>query len=119
MLIYNYHMTEEYIDILDNNTGEPTGERRSRAEVHKLGLWHRTVHIYVFRKFNNRLELLVHLRSKNKNLKPDKWDTRIAGHLKAGENWIEAVSGELYDEIGLKLIQPTSSTEISGKGPTV
>ena len=38
---------EEYIDIL-NAHGEPLNYSASRTEVHAKGLWHRTVHIWVF-----------------------------------------------------------------------
>ena len=38
---------EEQIDIL-NELGQKTGESRTRNEVHRLGLWHRTVHIWLF-----------------------------------------------------------------------
>lgn len=91
---------EEYFDIVDEN-GIPTGEIKSRREAHSKGLWHRTVHIYVFRKSSERIEFLVHLRSKRKDLNLNKWDTRFGGHLKAGETVEDAVEGELQDEIGL------------------
>lgn len=95
-------MSDEYFDIL-NEQGELTGEKRPRGEAHSLGLWHRTVHIYVLREKEGQREFLVHLRAKSKDLNPDKWDTRFGGHLRAGETFEEAVVAELEEEIGLKV----------------
>jgi isopentenyldiphosphate isomerase len=92
----------EYIDIVTEDN-EPTGEKRLRTEVHAQGLWHRSVHIYLFRAKTGQIEILVHLRSKNKDLCPNKWDTRFGGHVKAGETIAEAVGGELHEEIGLRV----------------
>lgn len=95
-------MSEEYFDILDDQ-GNPTGEKRSRFDAHSQGLWHRVVHIYLFRKVKNKIEFLVHLRSKTKDLNPNTWDTRFGGHLKADESIEDALVGEIKDELGLDL----------------
>ncbi len=94
-------MPEEYLDIVDENN-RPTGEKRLRSEVHDTGLWHRTVHIYLFRKSGEGPDFLVHLRAKTKDLNPNQWDTRFGGHLKSGEKVENAVVSELKDEIGLQ-----------------
>lgn len=95
-------MPEEYFDIVDENNN-PTGEKKPRSEVHSSGLWHRTVHIYLFRIQDNEIEFLVHLRSEKKDLNPGRWDTRFGGHLKAGQSNEQAVESELNDEIGLDI----------------
>lgn len=95
-------MPEEYFDILDEQ-GNPTGGKCSRFEAHSQGLWHKTVHIYLFHKVNDKIEFLVHLRSKTKDLNPNTWDTRFGGHLKAGESIEDALVTEIKDEIGLEL----------------
>lgn len=97
-------MTEEYLDIVDENNN-PTGEERLRSEVHSQGIWHRTVHIYLFRENEGNIEFLVHLRSEEKDLNPGKWDTRFGGHLQTGQSIEEAAVSELKDEIGLE-VQP-------------
>jgi isopentenyldiphosphate isomerase len=108
-MINNNHsaqaMSEEYLDIVDENNN-PTGESRPRSEVHSQGIWHRTVHIYLFREHEDELELLVHLRSEKKDLNPGRWDTRFGGHLKAGQSIEKAVASELKDEIGLVVQAP-------------
>lgn len=92
-------MKEEYLDIVDENNNS-LNIKKLRSEVHGKGLWHRTVHIYIF---NNKKQFLVHLRSKNKDLNPNKWDTRFGGHIKSGENIKKAVIDELKEEIGLEV----------------
>src|SRR3989344_1990339 len=93
-------MYEEYFDIVDEN-GVSTGNKALRSVAHTQGLWHRTVHVYVFRKKYKEIELLVHLRSKSKDLKPNTWDTRFGGHLKSGDSIEQALENELHEEIGL------------------
>ncbi len=95
-------MNSEYFDIIDENN-KPIGEKRLRSEVHTLGLWHRTVHIYFYRNIGNSTQFLVHLRSKTKDLNPDKWDTRFGGHLKSGESLEDAVKNEVREETGIEL----------------
>lgn len=93
-------MTEEFLDIFDENN-EPTGESMPRSKVHAEGLWHRTVHSYVFRKNKGGVEFLVHLRSKFKDLHPNHWDTRVGGHIKSGVSLEDSAVGEIKEEIGL------------------
>lgn len=92
---------EELLDILDDS-GNPTGESQPRSVVHTTGLWHRTVHIYFYRKADHGIELLVHHRSATKDLNPNKWDTRFGGHIKAGETLEQALSNELKEEVGIE-----------------
>lgn len=92
----------EYLDVLDGE-GNVTGEKVLRTEAHARGIWHNTVHIYLFRKRNNQIELLVHLRAKTKDSSPNTWDIRFGGHVKAGETIEEAVVSEVEEEIGLSI----------------
>lgn len=93
---------EEYLDIVDEN-GNLTGEKELRSVCHEKGLWHQTVHIYFYRKNNNIVELLPHLRSKNKSSHPNKWDTRFGGHVEESQTMDEAAIRELTEETGLTL----------------
>ncbi|NCD01007.1 NUDIX domain-containing protein [bacterium] len=93
-------MKKEYISIVDENNNL-IGEKKERKEVHSFGLWHRVVHIYYFMKKNNKYYFLCHLRSKEKDLSPNKWDTRFGGHVQSGESIEKAVVEELKEEIGL------------------
>lgn len=93
---------EELIEILDAE-GNKTGEVEPRSVVHTQGLWHKTVHIYLYRMVDSKVELLVHLRSKIKDLSPNMWDRCFGGHLKVGDSVESAVKSELQEEIGLQI----------------
>lgn len=88
----------EKIDVLDQN-GNKTGEVVSREEVHKLGLWHKCVHIWLI---NGKGEVLLQKRSKKKATHPNMWTTATSGHLSAGDSSIEGAIRELGEEIGLE-----------------
>jgi len=94
----------EYLDIVDENN-VLTGEKKLRSEVHSQGLWHRTVHIYLFKIVENEIYFLVHLRAKNKDLHPNCWDTRFGGHIKSGGSIEDGIKSELMEEVGLELEQ--------------
>jgi isopentenyldiphosphate isomerase len=93
-------MKNEYLDIVDENN-QLIG-KKTRKEAHSFGLWHRTVHIYYYILKNDNYYFLVHLRSKLKDLNPNKWDTRFGGHLKSGEKVEDALLNELEEEIGIR-----------------
>ncbi len=87
----------EYIDIVDEN-GKPTGRTASRDEIHKKGLWYRTVHIWLM---NDQQEILLQKRALNKESHPGLWDISCAGHISAGETTTEAAIKELKEELGI------------------
>lgn len=87
----------EKIDVLNEN-GEKTGEVVSREEVHRLGLWHRCVHIWIV---NSKKEILLQKRSAQKIMSPNKWTTATSGHLSAGDSSTQGAIRELSEEIGL------------------
>lgn len=89
---------EEQIDILDS-AGKRTGEIRSRSDVHRLGLWHRTVHIWLFDSAGN---ILFQLRAHDKESNPNLYDTSCAGHISAGENSLNSAVREIAEELGIK-----------------
>ena len=97
-------MEKEYLDIVDEKNNL-TGEKVLRSEAHAKGIWHRVVHIYLFRKNQGEIEFIVHMRSKFKDLYPNAWDTRFGGHIKSGTSIKEAVDSELKDEIGIEINQ--------------
>ena len=93
-------MSSELLDIVDENN-KLTGESAPRSKIHSEGIWHRTVHIYLFRKNNDNVDFLVHLRSPLKDLHPNCWDTRFGGHIKSGVSLEEGLKSELSEELGL------------------
>lgn len=85
------------IDVL-SGTGLRTGEILPRSEVHRLGKYHRTVHLYIL---NSRDELLLQKRSASLDHFPGMFGISITGHIDAGECSSEAVRREVQEELGL------------------
>jgi len=117
----------ELFDVLDIN-GNPTGQVRERTVAHRIGSFHRTVHIWVIRqkKSNKKItedninskdsktvenqtenqncdfEVLLQKRSEDKDSFPGCYDISAAGHIDVGENVDIAAVRELYEELGIK-----------------
>jgi len=89
----------EYLDVLDEN-GSPTGEKKSKPDVHRGGNWHKTVHVWVI---NPAGELLIQKRSPDIDSYPNMWDISSAGHVLAGENSITSALREIHEELGLEV----------------
>jgi isopentenyl-diphosphate Delta-isomerase len=92
-------MADELVDICDEKNNL-TRLKRFKSEAHRLGLWHRTAHIWIY---NSKGELLLQLRSKEKPLYPNMWDISAAGHVTAGEDPLISGLREIEEEIGLKV----------------
>jgi isopentenyldiphosphate isomerase len=92
---------DEFIDILNNN-GEISGKTCLKSEAHKNGLFHASVHIWIFDALKN---VLIQKRAKNKDTFPGLWDVSVAGHISAGEIPLNAAIREIEEEIGLKVFK--------------
>lgn len=74
-----------------------------RAEVHRRGLWHRSVHCFVW---NRRGEMLLQQRALNKDLYAGCWDYAVGEHLKSGESFHRGMKRGLFEELGLGDTRP-------------
>ncbi len=85
------------IDVL-SNTGLRTGETLSRAEVHRLGKYHRAIHLYLF---NSKNELLLQKRSLTVDHYPGVFSISVLGHINAGEFSSATIRREIEEELGI------------------
>lgn len=92
-------MKEEMIDIVDAN-GESINLSLPRSQVHKDGLFHNEIVLWVINSKNNTV--LLQRRSPNKASNPNKLAV-CAGHVSAGETVLEALYKEAQEEIGINL----------------
>jgi len=92
-------MNQELIDVLGVD-GKPTGEKKTRQQIHQEGLWHRATDLWFL---NSKGELLINLRAPLKDNNPNKWDISSGGHVLAGEDEITGVLRETKEEFGLEL----------------
>lgn len=93
-------MIDERLQIVDELTGEPTGEHLSRKETLENKRWCRTTNIFVL---NSKGEILCHQRSLNKERFPGAWSTHFGGHVTEGESFKISALKELAEEIGLSV----------------
>ncbi len=87
----------EKFDIIDKD-GNKTGESIPRDKVHREGLWHKSVHVWII---NDKNELLLQKRSPEKDSHPNEWDISTAGHIHSGETPINTAIREAKEELGI------------------
>lgn len=87
----------ERFDLVDED-GRPLGRTKARAEVHRDGDWHRSLHLWIVLRGTDRV--LLQRRSALKDTPPSRVDVSVAGHLRAGESLDDAFR-EAEEEVGL------------------
>ncbi len=92
-------MSIELIDVLDEN-GVKTGEILPRDEIHKKGLWHRSIVVAII---NDKNEILLQQRSEQKEKNAGMWDISVAGHLSTGQDALSAAAREINEEVNISL----------------
>jgi len=91
----------ELFDILDEE-GRATGKVRERSFVHQDGDFHGTAHVWIMReKENKKFDVLLQKRSSHKDTHPKCYDISAAGHVAAGDNYLETAYRELKEELGI------------------
>lgn len=88
----------ELLDIV--NAQDDVIGQATRAEIHKAGHLHRAAHIVVFDPHDR---ILVQKRSLSKDSNPGLWDSSAAGHVDAGESYLNCAIRELEEELGLQV----------------
>jgi isopentenyl-diphosphate delta-isomerase type 1 len=85
------------IDVLSDK-GLRTGETLARVDVHRLGKYHRAIHLYIF---NSNNELLLQRRSLTVDNFPGVFSISVLGHVNAGEFSSATVRREIEEELGI------------------
>lgn len=82
--------------------GSRTGVIKERGVVHEDGSLHPTVHTWIVRSNNKSgYDLLLQKRSACKDSNPGCWDISSAGHVGAGQGYLESAIRELKEELGI------------------
>lgn len=87
---------EERLDVI-NEQDEVVGSA-TKPEIFSQRLRHRVVHIFLFDRAGN---IALQKRSSTVRYCPDHWCSSAAGHVQAGESYMEAALRELQEEIGV------------------
>lgn len=90
---------QEIIDVLSTQ-GEKTGQVRTFSDIHKEGLPHRAVQVWIVNENN---ELLLQKRAPTMHAYPDYWEISASGHVASGQTSAEAAQRETEEELGLSL----------------
>ena len=69
----------EMLDIVDEN-GVPTGQSVPRTTAHAEGLRHRTSHVWIVRRKNGRVQVLLQMRCAAKDSYPPRGRRRGRSH---------------------------------------
>ncbi len=88
----------EMLDIVDE--ADQVIAQATREAVHQGQHLHRATHMLLR---NSAGEVFVQLRSRSKDMHPGLWDTSAAGHVDAGESYIDCAVRELQEELGLQV----------------
>ena len=88
----------EMLDIVDE--ADTVVAQATREAIHQGNHLHRATHMLVH---NSQGDIFVQLRSMTKDMHPGLWDTSAAGHVDAGETYIDCAVRELREELGITI----------------
>ena len=89
---------QRLLDVIDEN--DRVIETRSRSEIHRLGLLHRDIHVWMFDKDHN-----IFFQKRGVSvLWAGLLDSTVGGHLNAGEQYLVAAVRETEEETGISVL---------------
>ncbi len=91
----------EYLTVLDQQD-IPRGIL-PRSQVHRLGLRHAVVHLWVLTQREGQWGIWLQQRAHDRPLYPNLYDLTATGHVGAGETPLLAMLREAQEEVGLSL----------------
>ena len=106
-------MHDEKLQAFDNDGNSIPGGV-SRLHVHRYGVWHRAVSIFVLNEYG---EILLEKRSPLKDLFPGLYDIP-GGHLKLGQSPLDAACAELEEELGIH-VEPSRLTALCAEDQVI
>jgi len=93
---------DEFLNIIDSED-RITSESKPRSVIHRDGDIHPTVHIWIIKRADMGIYVLLQKRSSSKDTHPDCYDVSAAGHVIQGSEFRDSAVKELYEELGIKL----------------
>jgi 8-oxo-dGTP diphosphatase len=99
--------------------GKITGKVKERSLIHQDGDLHGTSHVWIIRdNAKGSFDVLLQKRSASKDSFPGCYDISSAGHIPAGDDFVESAIRELEEELGI-VAKPTELTYIGMHDATV
>ena len=93
-------MKQEMLDVVDEH-GMPTGRTVPREMAHREGIPHRTAHVWLVRRPEGKIQILLQKRCESKDSWPGCYDISSAGHIPAGVDFLPSALRELREELGV------------------
>lgn len=93
------HLSNELLDLVDENDNVIGGKRRSEIYAENLSNF-RVINVFVI---NSKGELWIPRRSSTKRIFPLCLDMSVGGHVESGESYEEALKRELKEELSLEI----------------
>ena len=88
-------MKTETFDIV--NKLDQVVDQKDRNTVHRMGLLHRSVHVFAR---SDKNAWILQQRSEFKEEEPLSWTTSCSGHVDSGEDYLSAAIRECHEELG-------------------
>ncbi|MBQ8961482.1 MAG: NUDIX domain-containing protein [Ruminococcus sp.] len=104
-------ITDEFLNIIDE-TAHMTALSKPRSLVHRDGDLHAAVHIWIIRRRDMGVYVLLQKRSHLKEISPDCYDVSAAGHVTQNGEFRSTAIRETAEEIGLEI--PREQLELIG-----
>ena len=92
----------EFLNLIDSEA-RLTSVAKPRSLVHRDGELHPAVHIWIIKRKDMGIYVLLQKRSHDKNIHPDCYDVSAAGHVAQGEEFRSTAVRETAEELGLKI----------------
>lgn len=91
--------------ILVNAQDEPIGEMDKVAAHRGEGKLHRAISVFLFRKVDDQIELLLQQRSTQKIIGAGLWANTVCGNVRPGEDRQTCAQRRLKEELGIVDVQ--------------
>jgi len=88
--------------ILVNELDKPIGTME-KLSAHRQGLCHRAFSVFVFKKENQSIELLLQQRAQKKYHSANLWTNTCCSHPRPSEDILSAAKRRLKEELGLSI----------------
>ncbi len=95
-------ISDEFVNVIDEND-RITDRSKPRSLIHRDGELHPTVHVWLIRRRDMGIYVLMQKRSSEKDIYPNLWDVSSAGHVRQGQEYGTTAIRETREELGLEI----------------
>ncbi|MDA1080007.1 MAG: NUDIX domain-containing protein [bacterium] len=94
------HQHFDQVTLVDKN--DKVLGAMDKLEAHRNGgVLHRAISVFLFRKKNDKVELLIQQRSAKKIVGAGQWANTACGNVRPTENYLECAQRRLREELGI------------------